>query len=298
MKRYLPWWFRIGAKLVLARLPVPYQWWRMLDVFRHGDMHDPSHACSVFEAHFKRAVAKKALPKQFTCLELGPGDSLLSGLVARAFGASRVYMVDAGNYAVRDIAPYHRLAVLLRSRGMPVPEAENATQFDELLTRCGIVYLTKGVNSLRDIPSGVVDYVWSQVVLEHVPKMQFRELLYELRRVMSERAVGSHSIDLRDHLGGALNNLRFTERVWESNFFRRSGFYTNRIRFSEMVEIIKQAGFDVDIVRIHRWESLPTPREVLAEPFASLDDDELRVAEFEIVMRPCSVTAVGTMSMT
>lgn len=291
MKRYLPWWFRIGAKLVLARLPVPYQWWRMLDVFRHGDMHDPSHACSVFEAHFKRAVAKKALPKQFTCLELGPGDSLLSGVVARAFGASRVYMVDAGNYAARNIEPYHRLAALLRSRGMPVPEAENAARFDELLTGCNIVYLTEGVNSLRDIPSGSVDYIWSQVVLEHVPKMQFRELLCELRRVMSEGAVGSHSIDLRDHLGGALNNLRFTERVWESELFRRSGFYTNRIRFSEMVEMINRAGFDLDIVRMQYWESLPTPRAVMAEPFASLDEDELRIAEFEIVLTPRFATA-------
>lgn len=286
MREQLPWWIRMGTKVVLARLPVPYQWWRTLGIFRHGDMHDPEHAYSVFETHLKRAITKKVLPRQFTCLELGPGDSLLSGVIAHAFGASRVYMVDAGDFATRDIEPYRRLASLLRSRGMPVPEAEGTAPRDELFAACGIVHLTGGVRSLRDIPPGTVDYVWSQVVLEHVPKRDFGELLSEMRRVMREDAIGSHSVDLRDHLGGALNNLRFSERVWESNFMATSGFYTNRIRCSEMLGLFKRAGFEVEVVQIDRWHCVPTPRAKLAKPFRNLTEEELRACGFDVLLRP------------
>lgn len=254
-------------------------------------MDDPVFAWKCFETHFTRAITKISLPQPFTCLELGPGDSLLTAVVARAFGASRIYMVDADDFVIRDIKPYRRLAVLLRRCKMPVHEVEDARTFEELIARCGIVYLTRGIDSLRDIPSGSVDYVWSQVVLEHVPRTQFWQLMCELRRLMNENSIGSHSIDLRDHLGGSLNHLRFSDRVWESAIFRRSGFYTNRIRFTEMIETMNHAGFDVDVVRVQRWETLPTPRAVMAEPYASLDDNELQVAEFEILMRPRSVIA-------
>ncbi|KPK56516.1 MAG: hypothetical protein AMJ84_11565 [Acidithiobacillales bacterium SM23_46] len=296
LRRLLPWWSRMAAKMFLARMPIPYGWWRALGIFRHGDMHDPVHAHKVFRHHLQRAF-NGGLPRQgFTCLELGPGDSLLSGLVARAQGASRVYMVDAGDYVVRDIEPYRRMIGVLRNAGTPVPEAETAASIDELLAACNIVYLTDGIQSLSEIPTSSVDYVWSQVVLEHVPKVQFQDMLFQLHRVMRDDAMGSHSVDLRDHLGGGLNNLRFSDRTWEGDFFRDSGFYTNRIRYSEMLVMMEQAGFQIDVVRTQCWETLPTPRSVMARPYALLDEDELRVAEFEILMRPRSKEASLTVS--
>lgn len=286
LKQYLPWWFKMAAKIALSRFPLPYGFWRSLGLFRHGDMTHPHRALDAFRIRFESAAAIRPLATGFVCLELGPGDSLLSGLVARAFGASRVYMVDNGNYVVHDMELYRQMAALLREQGMPVPEAEQASGLQELIEACGITHLTEGVHSLRKIPDRSVDYAWSQVVLEHVPRAEFCQLLTELRRVKSSQALGSHSIDLRDHLGGALNNLRFTDSLWESALFRRSGFYTNRIRYSEMLSLIDNAGFDVRVVRASRWEALPTPRHVMTERFASMDDDELQVAEFEIVMWP------------
>lgn len=287
LRERLPWWLRMAGKMALARLPVPYGLWRAIGVFRHGDMHDPEHALAVFQAHLGRIEGRHTLPQDFVCLELGPGDSLLSGMVARAFGASKVYMVDAGDYVVRDVEPYRRLAKLLGDLGKPMPEVETAARFEEVLEICRIVHLTGGTRALADIPSGSVDYTWSQVVLEHVPRGEFPELLAQIRRVMQPDGVGTHSVDLRDHLGGGLNNLRFEDSVWEGAIFRGSGFYTNRLRCTEMLDKMAKAGFDVDVVRVERWDRLPTSRAAMSEPFASLDDDELRIAEFEIVMRPC-----------
>ena len=72
----------------------------------------------------------------------------------------------------------------------------------------------------------------------------------ELFRILKPNGVCSHRVDLRDCLDGGLNNLRFSEARWEDALFRKSGFYTNRIRFREMVEIFEQAGFKCTLLRV------------------------------------------------
>ena len=102
---------------------------------------------------------------------------------------------------------------------------------------------------------------------------------------MKPDGIGVHRVDLKDHLGGSLNNLRFSDATWESWLFQNSGFYTNRIRFSEMVELCRRAGFLCETTRVSRWEHLPIERSALAEPFRHLSESELLVNGFDIVIR-------------
>jgi hypothetical protein len=94
-----------------------------------------------------------------------------------------------------------------------------------------------------------------------------------------------HSVDLKNHLGGGLNNLRFSESVWEGSLFSRSGFYTNRIRFEKMLNIFTQAGFICTLPRNLHWESLPTARTKLDAAFSQLTDDDLLVSGFDVVLK-------------
>lgn len=52
VKERIPWWFKIGAKLVSAYLHLPYEKWRSLGLFQHGLMLDPEYALSVFGKHY------------------------------------------------------------------------------------------------------------------------------------------------------------------------------------------------------------------------------------------------------
>jgi hypothetical protein len=108
----------------------------------------------------------------------------------------------------------------------------------------------------------------------------------EMRRCLKPEGRCSHRVDLQDHLGGALNNLRFSEHVWESEFMAKSGFYTNRIRYHEFLELFRQAGFKVDLRRTLRWDCLPTPRNKLNEAFRSIPEDDLLVCGFDVVLQP------------
>jgi SAM-dependent methyltransferase len=276
----IPWWAKIGAKLVLSRLPIDYRWWSRLGLFKHGAMEDFSYAQQTFRLHFERCRPAPG----FTCLEVGPGDSLFSAVIACSYGARRVYLVDAGPFANTDPEPYCRLARELAAQGLPCPAIHDAKSLADVLAMCNAIYVTDGLAGLARLHSGSVDFIWSQAVLEHIRRSEFVPYMRELRRLLKPGGRASHRIDLRDHLGGALNNLRFSEALWETDWFANSGFYTNRIQFSRMCTDFREAGHGVEVLGVDRWQDLPTPRAVLAEPFRSVSDDELLVQGFDVLL--------------
>jgi hypothetical protein len=64
-----------------------------------------------------------------------------------------------------------------------------------------------------------------------------------------------------------------------------SGFYTNRIRYSEMLQLFREAGFRVDVHNVDRWIDLPIPRKKLSPPYREMPDQELAVKGFDVVLR-------------
>ena len=280
----IPWWGKIGAKLVLSRLPVSYGAWSRLGVFRHGDMADPSRAIAAFRAHFQAAQAVHLLPRDFTTLELGPGDSLLSAGVARAAGGGMTWLVDAGDFARRDAILFHALDDALPASGLPALGLPRDLGFEAILDRLGARYRTNGLASLGEIPSASVDLVWSSVALEHVYREEFEALAVQLARVLKPDGVMSHAVDLRDHLGGSLNNLRFSDRRWESRSWRRAGFYTNRMSQAEILAAFARAGLRADRLRDDLWPAPPLDRSKMDRAFRDRSDEELRIAGFDVVL--------------
>ena len=280
---HIPWWGRIGAKLVLSRLPFGYAPWQRLGLFRHGQMDTSDYAIGVFNRHVDRAGLAGRLQDK-VILELGPGDSLATAVLAATHGA-RAILVDTGAYVRFTVEPYQDLQRALESRGLRPPDLSACTSLAAILERCAARYFTDGLASLREIESASIDLVFSQAVLEHVRYKEFFPTLQECRRILRAGGICSHQVDLRDHLGGSLNNLRFSDETWESEFFASSGFYTNRIRYARMLELFERAGFSVECTDVQRWAALPTPRRVLSKEFAAIADDDLRVSAFDVLLR-------------
>ncbi|MEC4805583.1 MAG: hypothetical protein SAJ72_15100, partial [Jaaginema sp. PMC 1080.18] len=99
IKKITPWQIKVISKILLSRLPVSYKKWKFLSLFNHGYMNNFDYAYNIFRIHF----LEHKVPKNFTTLELGPGDSLLSVMVNYALGGKSCYLVDTGNYAITDI---------------------------------------------------------------------------------------------------------------------------------------------------------------------------------------------------
>jgi SAM-dependent methyltransferase len=280
----VPWQVKIAAKLVLARLPLPYSFWEKIGLFKQGKMEAPDYALGIFRRHFDAAnFARKR--GDFVALEFGPGDSLCSALIVRAFGGSKTYLVDAEACATTDVAVYRRMEEHLRGLGLHPPNLDHCKHIDDVTQAISAEYLTEGLASLKKIPSGSVDFTWSHAVLPYVRRGEFAATLQEMRRIQRPDGVASHTIPIKDVIGGNLNDLRFSEPVWESSFMADSRFYTNRLRYAELLRMFREAGFKTEVIRERRWDKLPTPRNKMSKEFAGLPDEDLLVEDFDVLLR-------------
>lgn len=270
----LPWWSLVGAKLLLSRVPLGYAAWRRLRLFVHGDMANPDYALDVVAAHLEMLGLSSV--KGMTLLELGPGDSIGTGVIAHGLGCRKSILVDVGAFSKRNVEIYRELADKAAARGLFALNLTAIDTWDDLVDVCSIDYKTNGLESLRKLSAESVEVSFSQAVLEHVRLREVLETLKELYRVTKVGGMTSHRIDLRDHLGGGLNHLRFSEHAWEREWFAGAGFYTNRIRASEWLRLFSEVGWEVRSATRTRWKSLPIPRTAIDRAFIGGDADDLR----------------------
>jgi hypothetical protein len=279
LKQKTPWWTKIAFKWLSWRLGFRYRFRKSMSLSSHGNMEQPSYAFRVFNHHFHHASP----PPGFVMMELGPGDSLFSPLIGKAMGAGGCYLVDVGDFASRELKYYERMIDFLNQQGCSMPQIRST---DQILDYCNARYLTSGLASLQEIPDDSIDFIWSQAVFEHIRKRQFLPILQELHRISRKTAVSSHVIDLRDHIANALNHLRFSEKLWESEFMFTPGCYTNRIGYRPMLDLFQEAGFETQIVKLNRWKRLPTPRAKLSREFRGIPDEDLCISGFSVILRP------------
>ncbi|GMW06412.1 MAG: hypothetical protein AMXMBFR8_12090 [Nevskiales bacterium] len=284
------WYLKIPVKIILARLPVSYRLFRMLGMFRHGEMDSAGYAVSVFMTHLGRARTR-GLSERFTALELGPGDSVAAALLAKIAGAEQTFLTDAGPFANHDMDVYRSVARHSVTAGRPAPDSIDFTNLETFLASCNAQYLTNGLSSLRKLPNESIDFLWSHAVLEHIRLKDFPALVAEMRRVIRPAGICSHRVDLRDHLSGGLNNLRFPENLWESDFMARSGFYTNRIGFGQMLGLFDSGGFTTEILNVDRWSTPPINRSAIHPAMLSNRSADLCVSGFDVVLRPAISSA-------
>jgi hypothetical protein len=287
-----PWWVKGGLKLALAKAPIGYRLLHGLKLARHGGMERPEFAYDAFRRHFDSADFHRKTGG-FTSLELGPGDSLCMAVISRAHGGESSCHVDVGPFASTDVELYRRMVRHLTERGLAPPSLSSAGSFQEVQRICRARYETTGLAALRKLPSESFDFIYSNGVLQSIYLDEVEPTLRELRRLIHPQGVAVHSVDLRDTMGQSLNHLRFSRKVWESGWFHDAGFYTNRLRLSELNSLTRGAGFEPDVVELNRWPKPPLPRHKLAAPYRETSQEDYEAMTIRVVHRPVSVNAGG-----
>tara|TARA_Y200000002_G_scaffold157518_1_gene130284 strand:+ start:10557 stop:11420 length:864 start_codon:yes stop_codon:yes gene_type:complete len=276
IKKISPWWLKILSKIILSRFPLSYNFWSKINIFRHGQMDNSNYAFHVFSRHVQQ---DETSIKGKTILEIGPGDSLSSGIIAFHYGAKSI-LINPIKLIFDPIKNFNNLKIFLQKKGFKIYESPK--DLTELCNKHNIQYFFEGLKSLKSIPSDSVDIIFSNAVLEHIFKEEFEETIKELKRVLKRDGFMSHQIDFKDHLEGSLNNLRFSESLWESYLFRNSGFYTNRIRFNKMINIFKNQGLEIQILDLKKWDSLPLSIKKISKQFIEEDQEGLFVSSAKI----------------
>lgn len=290
--RSLPWWAKLYGKLALFWIPNKQTFFRKigLGVYQWGAMLDPDTAIRWYCDHVEEMAAPH-LPTStnLIILELGPGDSVATALIAACRGQKSTILVDSGQQADFNRSQYDTLIEALSRLhpGKPILERMRAAPtVQDLLEICNAHYLTNGLGSLRTIASSSVDTVFSAAVFEHIRLTEVAPLLAELFRVLRPGGVMVHTIDFRDHLAESLNSLRFSERVWETGPFRNSGFYTNRLRADALFQAIETTGFHSISRQDDEWDALPIAPRKLHHSFRDRQDLKVWCSRF-IHQKPC-----------
>jgi hypothetical protein len=282
----IPWWAKMGLKVALSRLPISYATWSRLGAFRHSFLTDANKVVHTARDHLARYhEVRGRLPR--CVLEVGPGELTTRAVTYAALGASRIIFVDVGDFGTNDIAAYQKAAGLVRESGLALPSLQGARSRADIFRRCRTEYLCSGLADLGKIDSGVADLIVSDAVLEHVRKRDFLPLLHQLRRIAAPDAIALHGIDFHDHLGGGLQNLRFSDAAWEAEWMARSGFYTNRISPSAAIDLMQKAGFRTSTHYRLRWPKSPISRDRLSPDVAARwTDHDLHTAMLQIEAEP------------
>jgi hypothetical protein len=250
MKRSVPWPIKFGAKLLLGAARLDYRVLKRTHIVEHGKMEDAEFSARVFNRHVVAPLLARGLVAEGALVELGPGDSVASGLLGRAFGFSRVALVDTSAYA--DLRPcvVNRLNIELNTAlPMVVPDA-STSEVLEYLSDLGIEYLTGGLRALRELAPGSVRHAFSNSVLQHVYLGELTETIRALGEVHAVDSLCSHLIKFTDHFSGGFLNHRFPEWFMESGWVKRAHLYTNRVSATEFLELFESAGFELDTVAV------------------------------------------------
>ncbi len=280
----IPWRLKIFLKIILARLPLNiHTFWRNLGMFRHGNMDSTSYVISNFYNLLNHAALNTEKCEGFRFLEVGAGDSIGSGVVASAFGM-KPFIIDVDAFATKDIEFYKNI---IRELDNPLSDisANDFISYEQMIKKLDITYLTDGTSSFEKIDDNSINIIISQACLEHVRKKEFKLFMDENYRVCKKGALSIHSIDFKDHLDYSLNNLRFSESFWESEFISSSGFYTNRLRYCDMKEVFLKSGFEIIKEDLSSWNELPLKKTKFNQDFIDYDESDLLVKEAVVVLR-------------
>ena len=264
MKRNIPWPIKVGLKLAFGAAHVHYGLLKRLRIVEFGRMEDESFANEIFELHVRSPLRDAHTSPAGTLLELGPGDSIATGILGRAAGFPSVTLVDIGWFADLRPSAVNALYASLDPKKLAVDPTSTREQVQEQLRLNGINYMVAGLHSLASIRPQTVGHSFSNAVLQHVDRGQLAELVRLLGRLHVMGSLGSHAINFTDHFSGGFVNHQLPHWVMESALVKRANLYTNRVLLDQYFGLFQAAGFEIIRVAVDLFSERSTQPRVFA----------------------------------
>jgi len=246
-----------------------------------GGTDDPRYCYGVFMRHLRYAhrAGKAALPE--VVAELGPGDSLGTGLAWLIAGSERYLAFDVRRYATaeRNVRVFDALVEQFRARA-PVPGRDEfpemkpdldtlsfpsdiltATHLDRAMSPDRLSRIRRALEDPEPVASGPIAYVapwdyatniressvdliFSQAVMEHVEDVDHTYAM--CRRWLKPDGLISHQIDFRSHGTSATWDGYRGYSEWSWRIVRgRRDYLINRVPDAGHVEAMSRHGLRV-----------------------------------------------------
>ena len=234
-----------------------------------------------------------------TILELGTGWYPVIPLMLRLAGVERVVLTDV--HALLDRETLQAAIDFLDARRTDLADRLGLTEVEivralalsdeaplaEALEVLGLDYRVPFDIAIADLQ---VDAIYSHTVLEHIPPPVLAEIFRHSHGLLRQGGLISHGIDHSDHREhqdsrlSRIDFLRYGDTAWRLLCLNPQD-YTNRLRHSDYVAMIQEAGFDSVIERpfVNPRARARLPDIPLAPRFRDYDWDDLATTWSHIV---------------
>jgi hypothetical protein len=161
---------------------------------------------------------------------------------------------------VVDIRPLARAALIehaarsIRDRHARLPRVPatagmNGSTLSSLKSRFGIEYRAPIDARRTDLPGGSIDYVTCTSTWEHMRPEDLRAALLECRRLMRPGAIATTHVDYTDHYAHSDSRRSvydfLSHEDWSWALLNPPFHYQNRLRHSDYVALVRDAGFEI-----------------------------------------------------
>jgi SAM-dependent methyltransferase len=161
-----------------------------------------------------------------------------------------------------------------------------------MLARAGLRYHAPADAARTPLASRSADVVFSNRVLEHVPRVAIADILRESARILKPDGVSLHSVNCSDHYARfdrsitPINYLRYSDAEWAR--WNNRILYQNRLRPNDFLQIAHGAGLRIVFSRFtpkrRLLDLLPTLE--IAEQFRAYPPAQLCATSLDFAARP------------
>jgi len=243
-----------------------------------------------------------------TMLEMGTGWYPTFPLCFHLAGATHVHTVDLNPYLkpektralVTHLLETHVPLIARLANRAPAAIAERLRAIGIALHRGasitdatggGVDYHAPADAARTDLPAASLDVVFSNSVLEHVPKPVIEACFVEARRILKPGGVACHAVNCGDHYAYSdaridqLHYLQFSDAAWAR--WNNAFLYQNRLRAIDFLEIARAAGFAIELDTSRaRPERLASLDKLAVDPsFKRYTREQLAVTSVDFVAR-------------
>jgi SAM-dependent methyltransferase len=175
-----------------------------------------------------------------------------------------------------------------------IANLRSVTSIDELFRLTGIEYYAPYDCARTNFDDGSIDLHYSYTVFEHIAAPVLEAILREANRLLSDRGVALHHIDLGDHFAQVdssitpANFLQFSDKDWQT-YSETPWSYHNRLREDDYRVLYEKASHEILLWKPYIDQASLNSLKggfPLAAEFRGKPPELLSVAILDVVSRP------------
>jgi len=214
-------------------------------------------------------------------LELGPGGTLLNGLMLTVNGWKEYYAVDAFPSEVWSRYPQKLYSYYIKNLNNKYDELiANKILLSSVKSDGPLYYFNKhgisGKSFTAKVKNSSVDFIYSWGVLEHVEDP--KEIFEQCFSLLKHNGSALHVIDFHPHTWQRFTKthyfLTIPDWLWFLMYNKRG--FINRLRVSSYLELAKSSGFSIKILKTEYSKSkIDNYKKKFQKEFKKIKDSEI-----------------------